>query len=227
MESRLSERRRLRTALEWRDQAVRWFDYWLKGRDTGVGRIPASSFTAALASARIAIARHPRRVARRELAPAGLVPTTLYLQPDHRLAAANEATGRDQLRYVPSTGVEAGFWWGELLTDQRPVDAFSLTYDSPVLENPWRFSGCRASSCRIERRTARRLVRTPVRRSARWSGHLRHRRGDQRRAAQLDGEPVDLRPARSIRSRGICTSPHGCFPKAIACASRFPMRSGR
>ena len=21
---------------EWRDQAVRWFDYWLKGRDTGV-----------------------------------------------------------------------------------------------------------------------------------------------------------------------------------------------
>src|SRR4029077_4359692 len=22
--------------VEWRDQAVRWFDYWLKGRDTGV-----------------------------------------------------------------------------------------------------------------------------------------------------------------------------------------------
>jgi hypothetical protein len=29
--------------------------------------------------------------------------------------------------------VEAGFWWGELLTDQRPVDAFSLTYDSVPL----------------------------------------------------------------------------------------------
>jgi hypothetical protein len=30
--------------------------------------------------------------------------------------------------------VEAGFWWGELLTDQRPVDAFSLTYDSTPLK---------------------------------------------------------------------------------------------
>ncbi len=25
---------------EWRDQAVRWFDYWLKGRDTGVLQDP-------------------------------------------------------------------------------------------------------------------------------------------------------------------------------------------
>jgi hypothetical protein len=27
------------------------------------------------------------------------------------------SSGRDQLRYTASTGVEAGFWWGELLTD--------------------------------------------------------------------------------------------------------------
>ena len=26
--------------VEWRDQAVRWFDYWLKGRDTGVTNDP-------------------------------------------------------------------------------------------------------------------------------------------------------------------------------------------
>jgi hypothetical protein len=57
----------------------------------------------------------------------------LYLQPDHRLSAEQAGSGRDQLRYTASTGVEAGFWWGELLTDQRPVDAFSLTYDSEVL----------------------------------------------------------------------------------------------
>ena len=42
--------------------------------------------------------------------------------------------GRHELRYVPSVGVEAGFWWGELLTDPRPVDAFSLTYDSVPLK---------------------------------------------------------------------------------------------
>jgi len=30
--------------------------------------------------------------------------------------------------------VESGFWWGELLTDPRPVDAFSLVYDSAPLQ---------------------------------------------------------------------------------------------
>ena len=78
--------------------------------------------------------------------------------------------GVDQLRYVPSTGVEAGFWWGELLTDQRPVDAYSLTYDSPALSEEvailglphvnlqvrpmrrWRTGSC---GCPMWRRTAR------------------------------------------------------------------------
>ena len=41
--------------------------------------------------------------------------------------------GAAPLRYVPSAGVESGFWWGDLLTDQRPVDAYSLTYDSEPL----------------------------------------------------------------------------------------------
>src|SRR6185312_14315020 len=119
---------------EWRDQAVRWFDYWLKGRNTGVLQDP-----------RVVIYQqhwhapesHPQDIPgewRAEIwPPAGLAPMTWYLQPDHRLLAKDSASGRDELRNVPSAGVEAGFWWGELLTDQRPVDAFSLTYDSPVL----------------------------------------------------------------------------------------------
>ena len=119
---------------EWRDQAVRWFDYWLKGRDTGVLEDP-----------RVVVYQqhwHPPESQSQDIPgewraetwpPAGLTPTTLYLQPDHRLSAEQTGAGRDQLRYTASTGVEAGFWWGELLTDQRPVDAFSLTYDSEVL----------------------------------------------------------------------------------------------
>jgi predicted acyl esterase len=119
---------------EWRDQAVRWFDYWLKGRDTGVLKDP-----------RVVIYQQhwhapesqpqdiPGEWRAESWPPAGLAPMTWYLQPDHRLLAKDSASGRDELRYVPSVGVEAGFWWGELLTDQRPVDAFSLTYDSPVL----------------------------------------------------------------------------------------------
>jgi hypothetical protein len=60
--------------------------------------------------------------------------STLYLQPNHALADSPAAQDIHQLKYVPSIGVEAGFWWGELLADQRPVDAFSLVYDSVPLE---------------------------------------------------------------------------------------------
>jgi predicted acyl esterase len=119
---------------EWRDQAVRWFDYWLKGRDTGVLEDP-----------RLIIYQqhwHPPESQSQDVPgewraeswpPAGLAPLTLYLQPQHRLSPDESQQGRDQLRNIPSAGVEAGFWWGELLTDQRPVDAFSLTYDSQAL----------------------------------------------------------------------------------------------
>jgi predicted acyl esterase len=119
---------------EWRDQAVRWFDFWLKGRDTGV-----------LSDPRLVVYLqhwHPPEPQGQDVPgewraetwpPRDLSPTTFYLQPDHRLAAEPRLTGRDQLRYIPSAGVEAGFWWGELLTDQRPVDAYSLTYDSEIL----------------------------------------------------------------------------------------------
>jgi len=120
--------------VEWHDQAVRWFDYWLKGRDTGV-----------LSDPRVIIYQqhwHPPESQPQDIPgewraeswpPAGLTPTTLYLQPDHRLSSDAADSGRDLLRYTPSAGVEAGFWWGELLTDQRPVDAYSLTYDSEPL----------------------------------------------------------------------------------------------
>src|SRR5258708_35558581 len=54
--------------------------------------------------------------------------TTLYLQDAHLLSTEVAKSATHQLRYIPSVGVEAGFWWGELVTDQRPVDAFRHTY---------------------------------------------------------------------------------------------------
>jgi putative CocE/NonD family hydrolase len=121
---------------EWRDQAVRWFDFWLKGRDTGVLGDPRLVVYMQHWHAPEAKSQDiPGEWRAEQWPPAGLLPTTLYLQPDHRLAADPRQAGRDQLRYVPSAGVEAGFWWGELLTDQRPVDAFSLVYDSDILED--------------------------------------------------------------------------------------------
>ena len=148
VEPRLSERQRLRSAVRVARPGGALVRLLAQGSRTGVRKILASSF---ISSSGIRPGRD------RKTSPANGAPRVgrrrdwfrprSYLQPDHRLAARTRRPGAMQLRYVPSTGVEAGFWWGELLTDQRPVDAFSLTYDSPALEEPWRFSACRASCC--------------------------------------------------------------------------------
>jgi len=121
--------------VEWRDIAVRWWDYWLKNRDTGVLQEPKL----------IVFMRHwyPPDLSLESVPgewrvengwpPRGVKDSTLYLQPSHTLSESKAENEVHQLKYVPSIGVEAGFWWGELLADQRPVDAFSLVYDSAPL----------------------------------------------------------------------------------------------
>jgi uncharacterized protein len=129
--------------VEWREDAVRWWDYWLKGRDTGVLQDPKL----------IIFMRHwfppdPNletvpgewRV-ESGWPPRDLKQSTLYLQPNHTLAATSAGDDVHRLRYIPSIGVEAGFWWGELLSDQRPVDAFSLVYDSAPLQEDLAITG--------------------------------------------------------------------------------------
>ena len=121
--------------IEWRDQAVRWFDYWLKGRDTGVLQDP-----------KLVIYMqhwHPPDPSLKEVPgewrqeaawpPPEAWNTVLYLEANHSLGETPSQNDVHKLRYIPSIGVEAGFWWGELLSDQRPVDAFSLVYDSAPL----------------------------------------------------------------------------------------------
>jgi len=65
-------------------------------------------------------AERARRMARRDLAARGLTPMTCI---SSRIIACRRRGrgGRDLLRFVPSAG-RAGLV-GELLTDQRPVDA--------------------------------------------------------------------------------------------------------
>jgi len=121
--------------IEWREDAIRWWDYWLKGKDTGVLQDPKV----------VIYLRHwfppdPNLEsvpgewrAESGWPPRGATSEVLYLQSNHALAGTTSAPDVHRLKYVPSVGVEAGFWWGELLSDQRPVDAFSLVYDSAPL----------------------------------------------------------------------------------------------
>ncbi len=121
--------------VEWRDQAVRWFDHWLKGIDNGVEHDPQVVFYQQHGHPPGAEPQDvPGEWRAESWPPAGLKSVSWFLAPNHQLTQAAAAAATDRLRYVPSAGVEAGFWWGELLGDQRPVDAFSLTYDSAPLE---------------------------------------------------------------------------------------------
>jgi hypothetical protein len=127
-----------RPQMEWRHEAVRWFDQWLKDRDTGI-----------LAEPRFAVyirKWHPpgpyleeapgewryedgwpiRRVREQALQP----------QPNHTLAVAASPRDTHLLRYVPTSGIEAGgpvMWFGDVAPDQRPTDALSLVYDTDAL----------------------------------------------------------------------------------------------
>jgi uncharacterized protein len=122
--------------IEWREDAVRWWDYWLKDRDTGVLQDPKliiflrhwfppdPNLETVPGEWRVENGWPPREVRS----------STFYLQTNHTLGNIASDVDTHRLKYVPSIGVEAGFWWGELLSDQRPVDAFSLVYDSAPLQ---------------------------------------------------------------------------------------------
>jgi hypothetical protein len=126
--------------MEWRHEAVRWFDQWLKGRDTGI-----------LAEPRFAVfvRRWHSPGPRLEEAPGEwrfedgwpiprIREQAFHPRADHTLAPApGDAPAAHALRYAASTGVEIGgpvMWWGDVAPDQRPSDAYSLVYDSAPLD---------------------------------------------------------------------------------------------
>jgi putative CocE/NonD family hydrolase len=126
--------------IEWRHEAVRWFDQWLKGKDTGIMKEPRLA---------VFVRRwHPPGPRLEGDAPgawrfedgwplARARARVLYPRDDHTLGdAAPAASAAQALRYVPTSGVEIGgpvMWWGDVAPDQRPSDADSLVYDSAPL----------------------------------------------------------------------------------------------
>jgi putative CocE/NonD family hydrolase len=124
--------------IEWRREAVRWWDHWLKGRDTGIMQEPQIAvYMQHWHAPDLNLTTIPgewRNEGR--WPPPQAKSQTLYLTSAHALGDSVPPSSVHQLRYVPSTGVEAGFWWGDLTSDQRPADAFSLVYDSePVSQD--------------------------------------------------------------------------------------------
>lgn len=119
---------------EWRARAVRWWDHWLKGRDSGLLREPRLLlFQRDAYPPSDTISRLP-----------GTWRFTDWPIPDTRwrtlrpvsgghLVVGPAPRGVDSLRYAPGAGWMAGDWWGDPTGDMRPDDAASLIYDGDPL----------------------------------------------------------------------------------------------
>jgi predicted acyl esterase len=216
--------------IEWREDATRWWDYWLKGRDTGVLKDPKLTI----------YMRHwyppdPNLEtvpgewrAETSWPPAGLKPTTMFLQSNHTLAASESPAARHELKYVPTVGVGAGFWWGELLSDQRPVDAFSLVYDSDPLKEDLAIMGRlhallkAAASAPLANWFVRLSDVAPDGTATQITGA-----GLAERATKSMSDPKALELAKFIRLISRCTLRPGYFPRGIGFVWRCQMRFGR
>jgi len=126
--------------IEWRHEAVRWFDQWLKGIDTGIMDEPRFAvFVRNWHAPGPYLEEAPGAWRYEDGWPiARIRDQVMHLQPDHTLRPEQPQTATHRLRYVPSIGIEAGgpvMWWGDVAHDQRPTDAYSLVYDSAPLAN--------------------------------------------------------------------------------------------
>ncbi|MBN1147271.1 MAG: CocE/NonD family hydrolase [Anaerolineales bacterium] len=120
-------------------ECLRWWDYWLKGIDTGIMDEPMLRVW--MQESLPPSADQPlwpgRWVAEPAWPSANVEPETYYLAPG---ALRKEAAGEARLEIIGSlaAGLNAGMWCpyglpGELPPDQRPDDAYSLSFDSPPL----------------------------------------------------------------------------------------------
>jgi hypothetical protein len=113
--------------IEWRAEAVRFFDRWLKG-EAVEDRPRVRAFVRAW---------HPPAT---DLAEARGTWTAFGSWPPPELEVLLLSLRRepsDDALAVPddpTCGVEAGFWWGDPTPDQGPSDALSLVFDSDPLD---------------------------------------------------------------------------------------------
>jgi putative CocE/NonD family hydrolase len=118
-------------------EALRWWDHWLKGVDTGVMDEP-------LLRVWLQEAAEPRPsyVER----PGRWVAEPSWPSPGVTLVPELPLDGEARIRSIQATGTEAGVWCSDgqsadLPADQRPDDAYSLLFDLDPLREPLELLG--------------------------------------------------------------------------------------
>lgn len=119
---------------EWRQKALRWWDYWLKDIDNGIldeprwtvfmrtGHPPATDLPTV-----------PGNWHCDKLGPNSSTPHRLYPQAQQLGMTPATQESVQSLAYRAGAGMAAGGWWGEQTGDMAADDAHSLVYDSAPL----------------------------------------------------------------------------------------------
>lgn len=127
---------------EWRHEAVRWWDYWLKDKDTGIINEPRLAlFIRSGHAPDMGLEMTPGNWVWVDWPIDGTRWEKFYASESGSLQIRPGEQAEESLRYVPSYGVATGLWWGEPTGDIRPDDAGSLVFDSPVVEESFEIAG--------------------------------------------------------------------------------------
>lgn len=121
-------------------EAVRWWDHWLKGKNTGIMDEPAlrAYVEDPVAPTGTRIDAPGRWVAEASWPSANIAGRTYWLNADHRLAAEALSGKPLSIRSPQSTGKASGEWMGagcpgEAPTDQRLDDGNSLVFETDAI----------------------------------------------------------------------------------------------
>jgi putative CocE/NonD family hydrolase len=143
-------------SIGWLQECVRWWDHWLKGRDTGIMDEPMLRvWLQDSVPPQPSYAHRAGRWAAEKTWPSPRIETRpLVLSPR---GIAERADGERALvhRGVQTAGTEAGVWCAsgqsaDLALDQRPDDALSLVFDSEPLAEPLELLGFPAVTLELE-----------------------------------------------------------------------------
>jgi putative CocE/NonD family hydrolase len=127
---------------EWRYEAVRWWDQWLKGKNTGVLDNPRLTvFLREGHSPDVALKMTPGHWIAEDWPIPGTTWEKFFPAENHQLQTNLSEQATESLRYVPSYGVDTGMWWGEPTDDMRPDDAGSHVFDSLPLKKGFEIVG--------------------------------------------------------------------------------------
>ena len=210
--------------IEWRHEAVRWFDQWLKGRDTGIleeprlavyvrrWHPPGPVLEEAPGEWRYEdgwpIAPHPRAA----LLPAA-EPLPRRGRAEERDPSAEERSlDRRSRPAVPSCGSATS-----PRTSGRPTPSASSTTREPRRGGPRDPGPAQGAAPGVRGRAARPLVRAALRRRPRRHRHARGQRRPERRPPRVRREPESARagpgvPPRDRAALHVVDLPEGPSP---------------